>query len=203
MVEPVNSSNTMQLQLELTKLGTRLRKLRSQRGWTLEDLVHRASVSEAHLSRLESGERQPSLAVLFSLAQAYGIALSSLFEPDTEAAACIVVRAGSTATQKGHGLSYKPLSRSDRFTNLHPIRVTVPVDRPGDCLYEHDGEEWLYVLSGQLGLVFSDEEYILHAGDAAHFDARKPHRLLAKGEEDAEIILVACAVHRSLLQSYL
>jgi len=193
----------MQLQLELTKLGTRLRNLRSQRGWTLEDLANRAGVSEAYLSRLEGGERQPSLAVLFSLAQTYGIALPSLFKPEPQDATCVVVRAGSTATRQGHGLSYKPLSGGDRFTNLQPIRVTVPVNRPGDCLYEHDGEEWLYVLSGQLGLVFSDEEHVLYKGDAAHFDACRPHRLLAKGQEDAEIILVACAVPRSLLQSYL
>ncbi len=193
----------MQLQLELTKLGTRLRNLRSQRGWTLEDLAHRAGVSEAYLSRLEGGDRQASLAVLFGLAQAFGIALPSLFEPEPQDATCVVVRAGSTASQQGHGLSYHSLSVGDRFTNLQPIRVTVPVNRPGDCLYEHDGEEWLYVLSGQLGLVFSDEEYTLSVGDAAHFDARRPHRLLAKGEEDAEIILVACAVPRSLLQSYL
>lgn len=192
----------MQLQLELTKLGTRLRNLRRQRGWTLENLANRARVSEAYLSRLEGGERQPSLAVLFSLAQAFGISLPSLFEPPQDAT-CVVVRAGSTASQQGHGLIYEPLSRSDRCTNLHPIRVTVPVDRLEDCFYEHDGEEWLYVLAGQLGLVFNDEEYILHPGDAAHFDARKPHRLLAREEEDAEIILVACAVPRSLLQSYL
>lgn len=193
----------MHIQLELTKLGVRLRHLRSQQGWTLEDLADRAGVSEAYLSRLEGGERQPSLAVLFSLAQAFGVALPSLFELEPQDASCVVVRAGSTASQPGHGLSYAPLSRSDRFTNLHPIRVTVPVDRPEDCFYEHDGEEWLYVLSGQLGLVFNDDEYILHPGDAAHFDARKPHRLLAKGETDAELILVACAVPRSLLQSYL
>lgn len=193
----------MPLQLELSKLGIRLRHLRSQRGWTLEDLAKRANVSEAYLSRLEGGDRQPSLAVLFSLAQAFGMALPSLFEPEPQEANCVVVRAGSMASQQGHGLSYQPLSRSDRFTNLQPIRVTVPVDRPEDCFYEHDGEEWLYVLSGQLALVFNDDAYLLHPGDAAHFDARKPHRLLARGEADAELILVACAVPRSLLQSYL
>jgi transcriptional regulator with XRE-family HTH domain len=193
----------MQLQLELTKLGNRLRNLRHQRGWTLEELANRTGVSEAYLSRLESGERQPSLAVLFNLARAHTISLSSLFESETNETACTVIRAGSTATQQGHGLFYHPLSGGERLTNLHPIRVTVPVDRTGDCLYKHDGEEWLYVLSGQLGLVFSHEEYTLYPGDAAHFDACQPHRLLATGKEDAEIILVACALPRSLLQSYL
>lgn len=192
----------MQLQLELTKLGTHLRSLRNQRGWTLGDLAQRTGVSEAYLSRLEGGERQPSLAVLFNLAQAFGTTLPALFEPEPQDASCVIVRAGSTASQQGHGLFYQSLSAGNRFKNLQPIRVMVPVDRPGDCLYEHDGEEWLYVLSGQLGLVFNDEKFTLSVGDAAHFDARKPHRLLAKGE-NAEIILVACALPHSLFQSYL
>ena len=75
--------------------------------------------------------------------------------------------------------------------------------RQGDLLYQHDGEEWLYVLSGQLVLILADEEHVLQPGDAAHFDARTPHRLSAKGGGDAEIILVACAAPRPLLGSYL
>ncbi len=192
-----------QLQPQLTKLGIRLRSLRHQNGWTLGDLAARTGVSEAYLSRLESGERQPSLAVLLTLTQAYNLELSSLFEPERETNPRVVVRAGSKAVQQGNGLSYTPLSGSSRFASLHPIRVTVQADRQDDCLYEHDGEEWLYVLSGQLGLTLIDEKYILQPGDAAHFDARKPHRLSALGGGDVEIILVSCAAPRSLLESYL
>ena len=94
--------------------------------------------------------------------------------------------------QRGNGLFYTSLAGGNRTTSLHPIRVTVPA-RQGDLLYQHDGEEWLYVLSGQLVLILADEEHVLQPGDAAHFDARTPHRLSAKGGGDAEIILVACA----------
>ena len=54
-------------------------------------------------------------------------------------------------------------------------------------MYQHDGEEWLYVLSGTLRLALADETHLLHPGDAAHFDARVPHRLAADGGHDAEL----------------
>jgi len=191
------------LEAELVKLGIRLKSLRSQQGWTLAELAQRVEVSEAYLSRLEGGERQPSLAVLLGLVKAYGISLSTLFESSQEASACMVIRQGQAAKQQGNGLLYSPLTGGRRLVNLHPLQVTVPADRHDAGLYEHEGEEWLYVLSGELGLTFADEDYILEPGDAAHFDARKPHCLSAVGGQNAEIILVACAPRRSLLESYL
>jgi transcriptional regulator with XRE-family HTH domain len=194
---------SLPLEAELVKLGMKLKSLRALKGWTLADLAQRVDVSEAYLSRLESGERQASLAVLLSLVKAYDISLSTLFEPQEEAGACTVIRHGRAVKQQGNGLFYKPLTGGGRLVNLHPIQVTVPANRRETGFYEHEGEEWLYVLSGKLGLTFTDEDYILEPGDAAHFDSRKPHRLSAVGEENAEIILVACAPNRSLLESYL
>jgi transcriptional regulator with XRE-family HTH domain len=191
------------LEAELVKLGMKLKSLRSQQGWTLADLAQRVEVSEAYLSRLEGGERQPSLAVLLSLVKAYGISLATLFESPQETGSCTVVRRGQAVKQQGNGLFYSPLTGGSRLVNLHPIQVTVPANRRETGLYEHEGEEWLYVLSGRLGLTFTDEEYTLEPGDAAHFDARKPHRLLAVGGQNAEIILVARTPNRSLLESYL
>ena len=196
-----------QTQLELSKLGKRLRALRTNNGWTLEDLAKRTGVSEPHLSRMESGERQPSITVLVSLAKAYDLELSSLFGAaqisPTQHRSLRVIRAGSTPVQKGNGLLYISLAANDRLTTLHPIQIRVPANRKSNLLYEHEGEEWLYVLSGELGLVIVDEEYTLQKGDSAHFDAQTPHRLFAIGNDDAEIILVAAATPRQLLGSYL
>jgi quercetin dioxygenase-like cupin family protein len=64
-------------------------------------------------------------------------------------------------------------------------------------MYQHEGEEWVYVLSGQLRLALSGRFYDLAAGDSAHFDSRLPHRLTALGGTDAELILVACPVPES------
>ncbi len=193
-----------QLSADLIRLGARLRELRKERGWRLEDLAERTNLSRAYLSRLESGERQPSLGALFSVAQAYGVTLSTLFEPEPEAKHGVIVRAVDSPVQRGNGLFYANLSKGSWTFNLQPLRVVVPAEREGRELYQHEGEQWLYVLSGRLGLkIGKEEEVVLEPGDTAHFDAETPHRFTALDGRDAEVILVACAVPYLLLRSYL
>ncbi len=191
------------LSADLVKVGERLRRLRKERGWKLEDLAERTNLSRAYLSRLENGERQPSLTALFHIAQAYGVAFSSLFESEPDFESGVIVRAAQTPVRRGNGLFYASLSKGSWAFNLHPIRILVPAEREEGEVYQHEGEQWLYVVSGSLGLEIGDEEFILEPGDAAHFSADNPHRLTALGGRDAEIILVACAVPYLLLKSYL
>lgn len=192
----------IELKPELTRLGARLQALRAERGWILDDLAARTGLSAPYLSRVEAGERQPSLAALLGIGRAYGMGLAALFEEPVPAPR-VVVRAGEASVRRGNGLFYAPLSAGQRLAGLHPLRVVVPADREGGELYAHDGEEWLFVLSGQLRLALGGEEHVLGPGDAAHFDAATPHRLAAEGGVDAEAILVACVGARPLLSSYL
>lgn len=189
--------------MDLGMVGARLKSLRKERGWRLEDLAERTGLSKAYLSRLESGERQPSLTALFGVARAYGISFSALFEPEPEKLSSVVVRAEDGPIQRGNGLLYSKLSNGNMTFNLRPLRIVVPAERAGETLYQHEGEQWLYVLSGRLCLELSEEEIVLGPGDAAHFDADNPHKLKALDDRDAEVILVACAVPYLLLKSYL
>ncbi len=189
--------------MDLATIGSRLRALRRERGWRLEDLAERTGLSKAYLSRLESGERQPSLSALFGVARAYGVSFSALFEPEPGAQSLAVVRAEEDRARRGNGLSYSKLSNGHMAFNLRPLRIVVPAERAGDTLYRHEGEQWLYVLRGRLRLELADEEIVLGPGDAAHFDADNPHKLSALDGRDAEVILVACAVPYLLLKSYL
>src|SRR5260221_4604873 len=104
------------------------------------------------------------------------------------------MRGADAVAKSTNGLKYVPLSNAGRFFNLHPIKVTVPVSRRGNEHYHHDGEEWIYVLSGAWTLSLSGKTYDLSPGDAAHFDSRLPHRLIASGKKDAEVLLVASSV---------
>lgn len=183
-----------QIESQLSSFGARLRELRRQRGWTLQELACRGGFSKAFLSRLESGDRQASIAAVLTLARIFGVSLSELFESHLATEPCVIVRGADAVEKRINGLKYVPLSNSGRFFNLQPIKVTVPAWRRGNEHYHHDGEEWIYLLSGALTLSLAGKTYDLAPGDAAHFDSRLPHRLIAAGGRDAEVLLVASPV---------
>lgn len=183
-----------EINTQLRSFGARLRALRRQRGWTLEELACRGGFSKAFLSRLESGDRQASIAAALTLSGIFGVSLAALFESPAVAEPCVIVRGREAMERTSNGLKYAALSNAGRFYNLQPIRVTVPVSRRGDEHFHHDGEEWIYLLSGALTLSLAGKTYDLEPGDAAHFDSRLPHRLIARGRRDAEVLLVASPV---------
>jgi quercetin dioxygenase-like cupin family protein len=67
----------------------------------------------------------------------------------------------------------------------------VSPSRRGNEHYRHEGEEWIYVLSGQLTISLLGKTFDLEPGDAAHFESRLPHRLIARGGREAEVLVVA------------
>ena len=176
----------------LVTLGMRLKSLRSRHGWTLEQLSKRTKLSEPYLSRLEGGTRQPSLPALITLAQVNNVPTRTRHDAgDEQSSRCAVIRAGTAQPRTANGLSYRPISGGGTLTNLQAIAIEIPANRHYEKFNQHDGEEWLNVLSGRVKMVFESEE---DAGDAAHFDARTPHRLAADGKRSAEILLVASVV---------
>lgn len=175
-------------------LGNRLHAMRESRLWTLETLAERTELSRAYLSRLEAGVRQPSITVLCSVARAFGVSIATLFEQPDDVADCVIVRGGSAAVRSVNGLRYIPLSSSTKPFNLQPIEVTIPFDRAGDEVYQHEGEEWLHVITGRVQLSLGEKQYQLETGDSAHFCSQLGHRLDALDGKDARIILVACPI---------
>lgn len=135
---------------ELPAVAPQLRDLRGRAGLTLEAAAARARLSPAHLSRLETGRRQPSLPLLLALARTYGTTVSELLG-ETPAVADPIVRAGGPGAREADGWTYWQAGGSGR--GMQALRVHVPQGRgPGELVRVHPGEEWLYVLGGRLRL---------------------------------------------------
>jgi transcriptional regulator with XRE-family HTH domain len=181
------------IQTQLTSFGVRLKELRAERDWTLDQLARRSGLSKPFLSRLESGDRQASIAAALTLARVFGVSLDFLFESPLASEPCVVVRAQDAVERRANGLRYAALSNPDRFFCLQPVLVTVPADRPGNEHFRHEGEEWLHVIAGRLTVSIAGDTYDLEPGDSAHFDSRLPHRLIARGGREAKVLLVAAA----------
>ena len=184
------------LESELVRLGTRLHSLRTERNWTLEELGRRADLSPPYLSRLEAGERQPSLAALISLAQAFEIPIAALFEQGQPASRIAVTKAGSGTPRISSGAMYTPLTGKRDKTHLNAVLLDVSATRADRSMNRHDSEEFVYILSGAVTLTVGDETVTLGAGDAAHYDAREPHRMDGLGGK-ARALLVATTAPKS------
>jgi transcriptional regulator with XRE-family HTH domain len=191
------------IQSQLSSFGARLRELRLRRGWTLQELAARSGLSKPFLSRLESGGRQASIAAVLTLSRIFDVSLASLFESPLATEPCVIVRAADAVEKTINGLKWVPLSNAGRFFNLQPMRIRVSPARRGQEHYHHDGEEWIYVLSGKLILSLAGKTYALAAGDAAHFESRLPHRLIARGPQEAQVLVVASPVSSTPANPYL
>jgi transcriptional regulator with XRE-family HTH domain len=154
----------------LTAVGPRLRALRQERETTLADLSAATGISVSTLSRLESGQRKPTLELLLPLARAHGVQIDEL------------VGAPPTGDPRIHlrpvtrfGMTMVPLTR--RTGGMQAYKLVIPADRE-PCTADprtHEGYEWLYVLSGRLRLKVGNQDLVLAEGEVAEFDTRVPH----------------------------
>jgi transcriptional regulator with XRE-family HTH domain len=159
---------------------------------TLEDLAEASGTSVAHISRLESGERQPSLDGMLRLAFGLGVPFDELFEEPEEPGPGTVVRGGEAPFYEGPALRFQPLVPEAGPEGLAAVKVVLPADRSDPEHHEHDGQEWLYMLKGRLRLTLGTQRTVLEPGDAAFFDARLPHGFDVLSEEDVEVLMVSC-----------
>ncbi|MEV7242040.1 helix-turn-helix domain-containing protein [Streptomyces sp. NPDC093248] len=178
---------------DLPAVAPQLRALRRRAALTLEAAARTAGLSPAHLSRLETGGRQPSLPMLLALARTYGTTVSELLG-ERVADRDAIVRAADMEPTRAGGWTYFQAGASGR--GMQALRVRVPYGAQGDIVRVHPGEEWLHVLKGRLRLRLGDTAHLLAPGDSAHFDSLTPHRLAAEDQDGVELLFV-----HTLLQS--
>jgi len=176
----------------LEGLGPAIRRERRERGLTLEEVAGEVGASVAHLSRLESGTRQPSLDGLLRVAAALGVEAGDLLEASEEPGPGTVVRGGTSPFYEVKGFSFQSLTPEAGPEGLAAMKIVFPADRSEPEYKEHEGEEWIYVLSGRLRLTLGGEATVLEPGDAAYFNGLLPHRWDVLGEEDVEMLAVGC-----------
>ncbi|MGW7006057.1 helix-turn-helix domain-containing protein [Streptomyces sp. NPDC054933] len=168
----------------LSAVGPRLRALRRDRGTTLAQLSETTGISLSTLSRLESGQRKPTLELLLPLAKAHGVQLDELVGAPPTGDPRIHPRPITR-----HGQTLVPLTR--HLGGMHAYKHILPAARDQDARPEqgvHEGYEWLYVLSGRLRLVLGEHDLDLTAGEAAEFDTRTPHGFANAGAQPVEFL---------------
>ena len=174
---------TAGLDATLRQIGPRLRQARAHRGRTLTDVAEQTGISKSTLSRLESGQRRPSLELLLPLASAYRVPLDDLVGAPEVGDPRIRLKPHSR-----NGRTVVPLSRQPG--GVQAWKVVIPATQATPALTSHEGYEWMYVLSGRLRLILAEHDVVLGVGQVAEFDTRVPHWFGSTGDGPVEVLSV-------------
>jgi quercetin dioxygenase-like cupin family protein len=181
---------------EKDNLGDRIRKAREIRGLTLTDLSSRTGIGVDTLERVESNEMVPPLGELIKLGKAMEMKMGYFISPGVDKPMTVVrsdcrpaiSRYGKRRSEQ-YGYFYESLApeKANRF--MEPFLITmVPTDIKD--LSSHDGQEFIFVLEGEIGVQVGDQAEILQAGDAVYYDSSCPHLVKCAGDQSAKILAV-------------
>ena len=174
-------------------LGERMRGLRRRRGLTLEALAKRSGVSRAMISKLERGEKNPTLVVAAKIAEGLGITLSQLVGVEERREVVVVTRERRMVMKDpGTGFVRQLLSPTFGRRDIEFIRNVVPEGSTSGEFPPHRRgvEEYVAVEKGRVKAVLGVEEYLLDEGDALYFEADVSHRFDNVGVGECSYYLV-------------
>lgn len=166
----------------LDLVGPRLRRVREQRGFTLTQSAEQTGISKSTLSRLENGQRRPSLELLLPLAQVYRVPIDDLVGAPEVGDPRIRLK-----PRRVSGRTVLPLTPPG---GVQAWKIVIPTSQSTPNPRTHDGFEWLYVLSGRMRLVLGDQDLVLGVGEAAEFDTQVPHWFGSTGDGPAEVLSI-------------
>ena len=179
------------------QLGQRVREIRLRRGITLAVLGSKTGMTKGYLSLVERGVKVPTIASLVKITKALDVAIGVLFEAEPPQDPVAIVRKGERkpfvpAVRAGSRRDYHYESLTFRAAKKHmeAFVVVPPVKANPDQLYDHDGEELIFILSGRVELILRDRLYVLGPGDCGFFDSSLPHTYRSASPKRASMLIV-------------
>ena len=179
----VEDTSAADIAAVLDQVGARLKRLRTQRRMTLSGVAKATGISKSTMSRLETGQRRPTLELLLALSHAYRVPLDDLVAAPEEGDPRIQLK-----PRRVKGRTVIPLTRQP--DGMQAWKIVIPTSKVNPEPRAHDGYEWIYVLSGHMRLVLGDQDWVLGPGEVAEFDTQVPHWFGSTGNEPAEILSI-------------
>jgi len=182
--------------VEPLDLGQRVRALRKERQWTLEQAAQQAGLARSTLSKIENGQMSPTYDALKKLAAGLSLSVPQLFtqpQADQVTGRMVLTRAGSGTAHPTTTYEHELLAESLTKKRMLPYRARIRARRMEefDGWVRHDGEEFLYVLTGVVRLYTEFYEPVeMRRGDSAYYDASMGHNVISVSDEDATILWV-------------
>jgi transcriptional regulator with XRE-family HTH domain len=189
-------------ELKDLNLGQKIKTLRQRKGLTLQQMVDKTSLSVPLLSQIESEVVAPPVATLLKISRALNVNIGYFFQEEESGKRAVIVRKNERKQvfRRIHedpskvGYYYESLAYPKADKHMEPFQVQFEVKKKEDLVFfNHKGEEFVFVLEGQLECNYEDETFLLETGDSLYFDSSFPHAFRAVGKKNALAIDVIYA----------
>jgi transcriptional regulator with XRE-family HTH domain len=179
-------------------VGEHVRAFREAQGLTVQQFAERTGFSAALLSQLENRMTSPSLGMRVKIANAFGTTVSSFIGGKEEREFSIVRKEDRTTVSRvglkeggKSSYTYESLGAGKAGRKMEPFLVRLqPLSEPATARSSHDGEEFLYVLSGRVVVVLGTLSDVLEEGDSIYYNSTIPHHVHSADEREAFILAV-------------
>jgi len=180
------------------RVGEKVRELRESKGLSLQDLANRTGYSSALLSQVENHFISPPLGGLIKIAKALEVKVGTFFGDEPRESYALVRKderkhISRFASKEGvsYGYSYESLGFDKKDRQMEPFLVTLePATVKSEKLSSHDGEEFIFVLEGEMEAILGDHKDVLHPGDCIYYDSTIPHKVQCHREVPTKILAV-------------
>ena len=182
------------------RVGERVKRVRERRGLSFRDVSQRTGIDEITIQHIEEGTLLPPLGTVIKLAKALQMKMGYFISGDEEKPYTIVrshdrkvVSRFDSRKGKHYGYAYESLAPYKKDRHMEPFLVTL---EPANTEMErstHDGQEFIFVLSGKMEVRLEEASYILEPGDAIYYDSTVPHLVKCYGAETTRILAVLYA----------
>lgn len=181
-------------------VGERVRQVRDKQGLSLEDVSQRTDIDVAMLSQIEEGAVSPPLGTIIKLAKALEMRMGYFISGEQDMPYTIVrhrdrkvMSRYDSKKAKYYGYEYESLAPHKKDRHMEPFLVSLEAAETEEERSTHDGQEFIFVLQGQMEVRLGEEVHILDPGDAIYYDSTIPHLVKTHGKKTTKILAVLYA----------
>lgn len=180
-----------------TVVGSKIKGIRESKSLSIEEIAERSGLSVEQVNSIENDENLPSLGPLIKIARALGVRLGTFLD-DSDALGPVVCRAeehnnsisfSNDASDARKNMEYFSLAKEKAGRHMEPFIIDIqPSEEKDFKLSAHEGEEFIYVLSGELEIEYGKEKYLLKEGDSIYYDSIVKHHVHGVAGKAARIL---------------
>ena len=171
------------------ELGVKIKQMRNQLGLTQEELANRCELTKGYISQLENDLNSPSIATLTDILSALGSNLSEFFREETEEK--VVFTKEEFFEKDFDGVKWNWLIPNAQKNMMEPVRINLLPHSQTQEDVPHEGEEFGYVLSGEITLCLGKQKFVCKKGNSFYYKADKPHYIINQKKTEAVFIWIS------------